>query len=123
MLRQRKVSSTSDDVQELDQPENEVVIKQKKKTLTKVTQNLPGVNDMDSISFRLILWLVAMGSIALVEGILGVAIKKIHVVIDFFNIILLIITLSISVKAIDFWSAKCKEKSKQAADIEGGRTS
>ena len=123
MLRQRKVSSISDDVQELDQPENEVVIKQKKKTLSKVTQNLPGVDDMDSISFRLILWLVAMGSIALVEGILGVAIKKIHVVIDFFNIILLIITLSISVKAIDFWSSKCKEKSKQAADIEGGRRS
>jgi hypothetical protein len=76
---------------------------------------------MDSITFRLILWLVAMGSIALVEGILGVAIKKIHVVIDFFNIILLIVTLSISVKAIDFWSTKCKEKKQQAADMESGR--
>lgn len=59
---------------------------------------------METIAFRLILWLVAMGSIALVEGILGAAIGNIHVVIDFFNITLLIITLSISVKAIQFWS-------------------
>ena len=40
MIRHRKVSTTSDDVQELDQPENEVVIKQKKKTVPKVNQNL-----------------------------------------------------------------------------------
>jgi len=73
---------------------------------------------METISFRLTLWLVAMGSIALVEGILGGAIGNIHVVIDFFNITLMICTLSISVAAIMFYKKKCDEQSKHAADLE-----
>ena len=75
---------------------------------------------MDTISFRLILWLVAMSSIALAEGILGIATGHLWVVIDFLNTSLLILTLCISVKAIEFWSAKCKEQSKNSADLEGG---
>ena len=80
--------------------------------------------DLPKISQRLLLWLTAMSSVTLVEGLIGLSVKNVHVLRNFFNIFALICTLAFSTRAIDAWnegSEVLKEDSSVSYDPESGQ--
>jgi len=59
---------------------------------------------LSQISTRLLLYMVAMCSFTLVEGLIGMLTKNVHVLRDFFSVLLLIVALCFSTRAIDNWN-------------------
>jgi len=57
--------------------------------------------------------MTAMGSITLVEGVLGISLFNVHILRDFFNVLLLILTMGFTMKAIDIWNEKTAEGGKR----------
>ena len=64
---------------------------------------------LEKISGRLLLYLVAMTSFTLVEGLIGLSHKNVHVLRDFFNFSILVLTLAFSTRAIDIWNESQQE--------------
>ena len=50
------------------------------------------------------LYLVGMTSFTLVEGVIGISLKNVHVLKDFFGFFMMLVTLGFSSKAIDVWN-------------------
>ena len=59
---------------------------------------------LSQISTKLLLYMVAMCSFTLVEGVIGMLSKNVHVLRDFFGVVMLIAALCFSTRAIDSWN-------------------
>lgn len=64
--------------------------------------------DLANKPMWLMLLVTALGSISLVEGVIGVSFQNVHILRDFFNVLLLVVTLSFSIKSIQIWVEKVK---------------
>ncbi len=60
--------------------------------------------------------MTALSSITLVEGMLGLSFQNVHILRDFFNVVMLIMTVGFTMKAIDIWN----ENMQEANDNERG---
>ena len=55
------------------------------------------------------LYLVAMVSFTLVEGVIGLSMKNVHLLKDFFGFLMMLIALAFSSRAIDIWNETQQE--------------
>lgn len=60
--------------------------------------------ELEQVSNKLLLYIVAMSSFTLVQGLIGLSTKNAHVIRDFLNFMALIIALGFSTRAIDIWN-------------------
>lgn len=64
--------------------------------------------DLANKPMWLLLLVTALGSISLVESVIGISFQNVHILRDFFNVVLLVACLSFSIKSIQIWSEKVK---------------
>ena len=55
------------------------------------------------------LYLVGMTSFTLVEGVIGLSMKNVHILKDFFGFFMMLIALAFSSRAIDIWNETQQE--------------